>query len=205
MNKASRNLLAVPLLCLCCGLAIVAAYTPLRPRIDAQQREAAAAIYFDVLQLQRGAAQLVSPHIADDTVLLGLRTPQPIYYARQGDRIVGIVLPATARGGYGGDIDLLLGIDTDGKIISVRVVSHRETRDLGDKIERDKSKWLDQFKNAAFDETQRRRWQLRSEGGAFDGITGATVTSRAVVKSVQQGLEYFAAHRDDLLEEQRHE
>ena len=205
MNRVSRNLLAIPLLCLICGLAITAAHALLNPRIETQQREIAEAIYFDALQLQPGAAQLDSARTTDDAALLGLRTPHHIYVARQDNRIVGIVLPLTAREGYSGDIDLLLGVDTNGKVISVRVVSHHETRDLGDKIEPSKSNWLDQFQNTTFDDAQKSQWQLRSEGGAFDGITGATVTSRAVIQSVQLGLEYFAAHRDELLEGQRHE
>ena len=200
MNKANRNLLAVSLLCVSCGLAITATYALLSPRIEVQQRKTAEAIYFDTLQLQPGAAQLDSARTTDDTALLGLRTPQHIYIARQNDRIAGVVLPLTAREGYGGDINLLLGIDNNGKVISVRVVSQHETRNLGDKIERNKSNWLDQFQNATFDDAQKTQWQLRSEGGAFDGITGATVTSRAVVKAVQQGLDYFAAHRNELLE-----
>lgn len=205
MNKASRNLFMLTPLCLACGLAITAAYVLLNPRIEVQQYKAAETIYFDALQLQPGTAQLDSSHMTDDSVLLGLRTPQHIYIAHQDNHVIGIVLPLTAREGYGGDIDLLLGIDTDGKIISVHVVSHHETRDLGDKIEREKSNWLAQFHYTTFDDAQKNRWRLRSEGGEFDGITGATVTSRAVIKAVQQGLEYFALQHDELIEKQRHE
>lgn len=205
MNKRSQNLFMLTPLCLVCGLAITAAYALLSPRIEVQQHKAAEAVYFDALQLQPGAAQLDSSRMIDDIALLGLHTPQPIYIARQNNHVIGIVLPLIAHEGYGGDIDLLLGIDTDGKIISVRVVSQHETRGLGDRIERSKSNWLDQFHDATFNDTQKNRWQLHSEGGAFDGITGATVTSRAVIEAVQQGLEYFALHHDELIEKQRHE
>ncbi len=206
MNKPIRPLFALPLLCSACGLAIIIAYTLLSPRIETNQREATEAIYFDTLQLKSSPdIQLDSTHTTGDTTLLGLRAPQRIYRARHNHRIIGIVLPLTARDGYAGDIDLLLGVDTSGKVISVHVLSQRETRDLGDNIEPSKSHWLEQFRGASFEEAQKKYWQLRDEGGAFDGITGATVTSRAVIKAVQQGLAYFEQHRDELVGDSSHE
>lgn len=201
MNKTNRTLLAVPLLVISCGLAIIATYTLLNPRIVEQQRLLDEAVYIDTLELTESTdVQVISTHTTDDSPLLGLRTSKPIYIARTSDRVIGIVLPLTAREGYVGDIDLLLGIDANGYVISVRVLSQRETRDLGDKIDPSKSSWLEQFRGAAFEEANKSQWQLRNEGGQFDGITGATVTSRAVIKAIQQGLVYFAEHRDNLLE-----
>lgn len=201
MNKNRRQLFTLVLLCVACGSAIAIAYWLLSPRIAEQQRNATEAIYFDTLQLSRNSPlQLDSSQTLDDAQALGLRAPQPVYIARQENNIIGIVLPLTAREGYAGDIDLLVGLGTDGKIISVRVVSQHETRDLGDKIEPDKSRWLEQFRGMNFTEETKAQWRLRSEGGAFDGISGATVTSRAVIKAVQQALDYFETHRAELLE-----
>ncbi|HEY3698222.1 MAG TPA: RnfABCDGE type electron transport complex subunit G, partial [Spongiibacteraceae bacterium] len=139
------------------------------------------------------------------SVLLGLRLPRRVYVAYRNAHAIAFVLPLTAREGYGGDIDLLVGIDTNGRIISVRAIAQRETRGLGDAIDADKSRWIEQFRGQAFDANNSSAWQLRSEGGAFDQITGATVTSRAVIKSVRQALEYFAAHRRELLSEPANE
>jgi electron transport complex protein RnfG len=50
-------------------------------------------------------------------------------------RVTGVILPATARDGYSGDIRLLVGIHADGRVAGVRAVGHRETPGLGDKIE----------------------------------------------------------------------
>ncbi len=200
MPNTSRLLFTLTPLIIACGLIIGVVYTWTKPYIAEQQRMAVEAIYLDTLQLKPSAdIQLDSTRTTDDAALLGLRTPQSIYVAHKNSRIVGVVLPLTAREGYAGDIDLLLGIDSDGKVTSARVLSQRETRDLGDKIEPNKSDWLKQFRGATFDEGQKHQWQLRSEGGDFDGITGATVTSRAVIKAVQQGLAYFAQHRNELL------
>ena len=47
---------------------------------------------------------------------------------RQGNTVVGVILPATARDGYSGDIRALVGVRRDGSVAGVRVVAHRETR-----------------------------------------------------------------------------
>lgn len=199
MNKAARHF-ALPFLIVISGLAIIATHGLLGARIAEQQRRETEAIYFSALHIKPTAdIQLTPLRAVDDITLLGLRVPQNIYIARRETNLLGVVLPLTSREGYAGDIDLLLGIDSNGAVISVRVISQWETHGLGDKITTDKSHWLQQFHGATFDELQKAQWQLRDDGGVFDGITGATVTSRAVVKAIQQGLAYFAQHREELL------
>ena len=41
-------------------------------------------------------------------------------------------------------------------------------------------------------------WGIRRDGGAFDQLSGATVTPRAVILAVKRALLYFQAHRDRL-------
>lgn len=204
MTSTGRRLFTLTPLCLVCGLAIAVVHTWLNPRIAAAQRQATQAIYLNALHIQPNTdVQLDAVPVGSKAALLGLRTAKAIYIARRHDRVVGVVLPLTARNGYVDDIDLLLGVDPDGKIISVQVVSEHETRGLGDKIERGRSAyqngdWLDQFNGVIYDPAQKNRWHVRNDGGDFDAITGATVTSRAVVSAVRRGLEYFTAHRDEL-------
>jgi len=200
MNNAKRALLIVPALVVTGGLLIAAVNAWLAPRIEARQRQAAAAIYFDVLQLPRASDISLRDTMTDDPAL-GLRASQKIIVAYRQGIAVGAVLPLTAREGYGGDIDLLLGIDSAGKVTAVRAIAHNETRNLGAAIDRDNSRWLEQFRDKTFDEPEAANWQLRRDGGASDGITGATVTSRAVIDAVREGLKYFAAHRAELMRE----
>jgi len=40
---------------------------------------------------------------------------------------------------------------------------------------------------------------VRKDGGAFDQITGATLTPRAVIHAVAGALKYFRRHREELL------
>ena len=42
------------------------------------------------------------------------------------------------------------------------------------------------------------RWTVRNDGGEFDAIAGATVSSRAVISGVRRALQYFTMHRDEI-------
>ena len=95
-------------------------------------------------------------------------------------------------------IHLLIGVSRDGVLTGVRAVSHRETPGLGDAIDVQKSKWITHFDGKSLASPARERWAVDKDDGDFDSITGATVTSRAVVKGVKNALLYFERHRDEL-------
>jgi Na+-translocating ferredoxin:NAD+ oxidoreductase subunit G len=133
-----------------------------------------------------------------DAALLGTSAPVTVYRARLGAEPVAVVITPVAPGGYSGPIRLLVGILADGRISGVRVVSHRETPGLGDKIEVERDDWILDFDGRSLAEPVRERWAVRRDGGAFDQFTGATITARAVVSAVRDALIYFEAHRDEL-------
>lgn len=124
----------------------------------------------------------------------------PAWFARDADgEVTGVVLSAVAPDGYSGDIHLLIGIDRTGELLGVRVSAHRETPGLGDAIEAERSDWVHAFAGRSLDNPPPEAWTVRKDGGEFDQFTGATITPRAVVHAVRRALEYFAAHRDELL------
>jgi electron transport complex protein RnfG len=69
---------------------------------------------------------------------------------------------------------------------------------LGDAIEIDKSDWIEQFDGKSLTDPGLPLWAVDRDEGAFDSLTGATVTPRAVVEAVKNSLLYFTAHRDEL-------
>jgi len=143
------------------------------------------------------------PHLdwieALDAELLGSDQPLPIYRARLGAKPVAAIVTVVTPNGFSGSIRLLVGISTDGQITGVRVIEHRETPGLGDKIEVGKSGWILRFRGLHSADPLTDEWTLKRDGGAFDHITGATVTSRAVLQAVRNAVLYFAAHRQDIL------
>ena len=81
---------------------------------------------------------------------------------------------------------MLLGIANDGRVLGVRVLSHGETPGLGDKIEPQKSDWLAQFQGQGI--TPDSAWQVAPDGGDVDALTGATITSRAMLSALKKTL-----------------
>ncbi|MCY4045594.1 MAG: electron transport complex subunit RsxG [Cellvibrionales bacterium] len=134
-----------------------------------------------------------------DTEYLRLKKPQKIYIARLNGKVTGFIFPTRTPNGYGGAINSIVGIDTSGNILGVRVISHAETPGLGDKIELKKSDWILSFNGKSLNNTEQSRWAVQKDRGEFDQFTGATITPRAVVDSIYKTLQYFNANKKSLL------
>ncbi len=131
---------------------------------------------------------------------LGTTEPTLLYRARKSGAPVAAVFNAIAPDGYSGDIHLLIGVYHDGRIAGVRVVKHSETPGLGDAIEARKSDWILGFDGRSLLNPAAEGWKVKRDGGEFDQITGATITPRAIVKTVKNTLDYFEANRERLFE-----
>ena len=128
--------------------------------------------------------------------------PVLVYRAFLADKPVAALFVVTALDGFSGPIRLLIGIDDQGIMTAARVLSHRETPGLGDFIDSAKSDWIGQFADKSLSAPDRTLWALSRDGGDFDQVTGASITSRAVVKAVQATLLYFEANRDSIFTDQ---
>jgi len=92
----------------------------------------------------------------------------------------------TAPSGFGGAVNTMIGIDTEGIITGLRVLSHAETPGLG-ALSTDPS-FYEQFfgKSGSL--------AVQKDGGEIQAITSATITSRAVTDGANEALEWFAAN-----------
>lgn len=84
--------------------------------------------------------------------------------------------------GFGGAIDMMVGVKADGTVSGVSIISHAETASLGANCTREdwRSQFAGLFGQLAVDK----------DGGEIDSLTGATVTSRAVTKGINLALEF---------------
>lgn len=132
---------------------------------------------------------------------LGTAEPVQIFLARQNGQPMAVAFSVVTREGYVGPIKLLVGIDISGKLTGVRVLTHRETPGLGDKIEERRGDWILGFDDRSLANTEKKAWQVKRDGGEFDQLTGATITPRAVVKAVHNALLFYQANKDQLFME----
>lgn len=129
---------------------------------------------------------------------LGHKAPSPVYIARQDQQPVAAVFTVTTPRGYSGDISLLIAVNANATVAGVRVIQHKETPGLGDKIERRKSDWIEIFNQRSLSRPGLSAWRVKKDGGEFDQFTGATITPRAVVAAVADTLAYFEQHQQQL-------
>lgn len=120
--------------------------------------------------------------------------PVTVYRVYADGAPVAALFVVEARGGFSGSIRLLVGLDAGGTVTGVRVLSHRETPGLGDRIDADKSDWALQFTGHALGDPPAAGWAIRRDGGEFDQLTGASITPRAVIRGIRETLQYFADH-----------
>lgn len=129
---------------------------------------------------------------------LGSEAPLPVYRARRGGVPVAAVVTVIAPQGYVGPIHLLVALDPAGTVLGVHILAHRETAGVGDRIEPVHSDFLRSFVGRSLTSPLPAAWNVRRDGGGFDQLTGATVTSRAVIGAVRDAALWFAAHRTDV-------
>lgn len=129
---------------------------------------------------------------------LGLPHGGEVHVARRGGEIVALIIPAVAPDGYSGEIGMIVGVNRDGTIAGVRVLSHKETPGLGDRVDLNKSNWILGFNNKSLQNPEASRWKVKKDGGEFDQFTGATITPRAVVNQVKRVLQFVAVHEAEL-------
>jgi electron transport complex protein RnfG len=91
----------------------------------------------------------------------------------------GYVVEVTPSG-FGGTIDMVVGIGTDGTVTGVSIISMSETSGLGANASKDsfRSQYVGKSGELA----------VSKDGGEIDALTGATITSRAVTSGVNTAL-----------------
>jgi len=108
------------------------------------------------------------------------------YKGYQGSSVVGYVFTVFSKG-YGGDIQITIGVDKDGKITGVKIGDNSETPGLGSKAS--DAKFKSQLENITPKEPLKVVKGKKTKPEEIDAISGATITSKAVVKAVQAAVD----------------
>ena len=125
-----------------------------------------------------------------------------LYRAKMDDKPTALAVEAVTPEGYNGQIKMLVALLADervanGSVGGVRVIAHKETPGLGDKIEERVSDWITQFSGESAQEVNDAIWAVKKDGGKFDQFTGATITPRAVVAATADAVKYMQAHWEE--------
>ena len=184
------------------ALLLASTHLSTREKIAESERRAAEKALLEIIPKDRHSNDMLLDTLAIPRQFwsqLGLSQGGDVNVARQDDKIEALIIPAVAADGYSGDIRLIVGVNMDGTLAGVRVLTHTETPGLGDKIDLKKSNWILSFNGKSLTMPLPAQWQVKKDGGDFDQFTGATITPRAVVAQVKRILEYFAEDQNRII------
>jgi Na+-translocating ferredoxin:NAD+ oxidoreductase subunit G len=189
MNAAgplSRKLAPVFLVTVVAVVIVTLVHQALTPQIAEGRRRLEMQPVLDALPLK-----FDNDLLDDQTVLADLPQEKPatVFRARHDGQAVGVVVMPVVATGYNGDVELAVGIARDGTLTGVRVTRQAETVGLGDQVHQDNSGWVKQFPGRSLENTPAGDWLVSADGGKFDGISGATITPRGILRAVRGLIE----------------
>lgn len=111
-----------------------------------------------------------------------------IYPAKKGEELVGVAIKTFTNNGFSGYIGLMVGLLPDATINDISVLEHKETPGLGDKMEKSKSNFSQQFKGKNLTSY---KLKVKKDGGDVDAITATTISSRAYCDAVQRAIDTY--------------
>ena len=178
MNKILKNTLILTAITLIAGTALGFVYEVTKePIAQAKEKETQEAC----LQVFPSADAF---EVADVTLTDGI---DQVYTVKENGTDAGYVITTTDKDGFGGNIQITVGIKKDGTINGVSILSISETAGLGMKAT--EPSFYNQYVNKQAD-----KFVVSKDGGdgeQIDALSGATITSRAVTGAVNAALGYY--------------
>lgn len=197
MNKIIKNALILMAITLVAGLLLGTVYGITKEPIAQAEAKAEQEAYLAVFP---GAEEFVEPEQKDELLAAAADaltaagydstadTIENFYLVNNGGQIAGVVINLTSREGYGGDINFSMGIDLEGTVKGVEILSISETAGLGMHATEDSFK--DQFRDKAVDQFVVTKTGATAEN-EIDAISGATFTSKAMTNGVNAGICFY--------------
>lgn len=168
------------------------------PQIAAEHRLADSRKLLDVLPADSYDNQPLEQPLPLTDTGLSHSTLTAAYRATRNGQTVAVLLRNQTEG-YAAAIELLIAIDTNGKLLGVKTLKQNETPALGGPIGDWPNRWLQAFIGKSRGEPNDAGWALKKDQGQFDQMAGATITSRAAINAIHDALRYFDEHRSALL------
>lgn len=108
------------------------------------------------------------------------------YFATKNNEPVGTAVRTFTDNGFGGRFWIMVGFVDKTVISGTSVLEHKETPGLGDKMDRSKSDWTDQFEGK---DLTTFKLKVKKDRGDVDAITAATISSRAFCDATQRAFD----------------
>ena len=196
MNKIMKNTLILTAITLVSGLLLGIVYEVTKEPIAASQEAAKQEAYRQVLPEADAFEQMTvdvneAAAAVEQATIGGAAVNAVIDEAAKvlsGSEEIGYVVTVTDKEGYGGNIQISVGILSDGTLNGISILSISETAGLG--MNAQEPEFYEQFSGK-----QAAQFEVTKNGAAsdseIDAISGATITSKAVTGGVNAALAYY--------------
>lgn len=169
------------------GLALTGVYALTKDPIELSQKQKKDNALHDVLPGFSG-------NIADTVINID-GEDVTVHKAINADgSLFGVGVETFTKKAFAGRFDLMVGFDDEGVILNTEVIKAGETPGLGDKINKSKSDFANQFNGQ---DPAEYKLQVSKDGGDVDAITAATISSRAYCDAVQRAYNVFKIVKED--------
>lgn len=196
MNKMVKNVLVLTVITVIAGLLLGFVYDITKEPIRAQQEKTKQEAYLKVFPDAASFEEDESLHVSNSDAILtdagyAEETIDEALVAKDSaGQALGYVFTVTTNEGYGGAITLSMGVTNEGTLNGIEILSISETAGLGMKAD------TDEFKNQFSGKTVAQFSYSKTGVAAdyeVDALSGATITTNAMVNAVNAGLVYFQA------------
>lgn len=207
-NKIIKDALALTLITLVAGVALGGVYEITKDPIARQEAQAKAEAYEQVFT---DAAAFEEVRM-DDTLIQTIRDQldQEGYKAQsieeimraedQSGETLGYAFTVVTSEGYGGDIQFSMGVQNDGTLNGISILSIGETAGLG--MNADTPAFKDQFVGKQVEQLQYTK-NGATQDDEINAISGATVTTNAMTNGVNAGLCAFRVMEGEISDESK--
>lgn len=207
-NKIIKDALALTLITLVAGVALGGVYEITKDPIARQEAQAKAEAYEQVFT---DAAAFEEVEM-DDTLIQTIRDQldQEGYKAQsieevmraedQSGETLGYAFTVVTSEGYGGDIQFSMGVQNDGTLNGISILSIGETAGLG--MNADTPAFKDQFVGKQVEKLQYTK-NGATQDDEINAISGATVTTNAMTNGVNAGLCAFRVMEGEISDESK--
>ena len=133
----------------------------------------------------------VLPAIANGIADPVMEGDQVLYYIGYSDKnkenLAGYILSVIGKG-YQSDIETMVGLNPEGKIVAIKILSQLETPGLGTRLEEINAGEDKPWFQVQFSGKKLNQLMVDKDGGPIDSITGATISCRAVTLSIKKAM-----------------
>lgn len=197
-STLKNMLIALMVIAIVSGGVLGFVYGLTNEKIDFNKKEKNESAIYNVLNLKKENKPVIKT-IDHDTLVYNLA-----YTA--DNQFIGAAIKTYSLNGFGGKIELMIGILANDNINKVSVLSQAETPGLGANMSKDGNKLMNSINNKSIDSISTKtdngysvKVNKGKDKGKVDALTAATISSRAVCEAVEKAVNGFMANKDQFL------